>query len=232
MLTRRVPAFRLDRTEWGCRRSSKMTKPTSAPEWRNGIRSRLKIDRPKGHAGSNPASGTIAALIESSKIGAVAPILPPDHKPIPTGFENLKHAAPKIVRTGVFSITLCPTLPVIQPHPVVQAIEQPQQADDPPSKDYLPPVSYSLDRGVQTTSSEMPFNQHDWPVPQRRSSSVHLTMASTNAALLFGSTSSDGMPFNNGDWPVPPHRTLHSSQMTFSTSDPVLFDKAPMARRR
>src|SRR6185436_604177 len=28
------------------------------PEWRNGIRSRLKIGRPQGHEGSTPSSGT------------------------------------------------------------------------------------------------------------------------------------------------------------------------------
>jgi len=77
-------------------------------------------------------------------------------------------------------------LQLVQPYPVVQAIEAPQQADDPPSEDYSSPVSYSLDRGVQTTSSPMPFNQYDWPVPQRRSSKAHLMMSSTNAALLFG----------------------------------------------
>ncbi len=30
----------------------------AGPEWRNGIRSRLKIGRPQGHEGSTPSSGT------------------------------------------------------------------------------------------------------------------------------------------------------------------------------
>src|SRR5689334_4105100 len=84
----------------------------------------------------------------------MAPILPPDHEPIPSGVEDLKAAAPKVVRVAAVSITLYqPSLQVVPPYPVVQAIEQPQQADDPPSEDYSSPVSYSLDRGVQTTDS-------------------------------------------------------------------------------
>ena len=101
----------------------------------------------------------------------------------------------------------------------MQAIEQPRQADDPPSDDYSAPVSYSRDRGVQSTSSDMPFNNHDWPVPRGLSSKVHLMMPSTNAALLFGSSSSSGMPPFTRDWPMPRRHTgLHPSQMMFSTN--------------
>ena len=175
-----------------------------------------------------PATLTLTASAiwwNRSRIEEMAPILPPDHEPIPSGVEDLNDAAPKVGRAGVVLITLYqPPLPLVQPHPVVQAIKQPRQADDPPSEDYSSPVSYSLDRGVQTTSGAMPFNQHDWPIPPRRPSNAHLTMSSTNAALLFASTSSGDMPFNNHDWPpVPRRQTLHSSQMMFSTSDALLF---------
>jgi hypothetical protein len=46
--------------------------------------------------------------------------------------------------------------------------------------------------GVLTSGSSadvpMPFNQFDWPVPQRRSSNAHMMMSSTNMTLLFGDT--------------------------------------------
>jgi hypothetical protein len=183
------------------------------------------------------------------RIGDMAPILPPDHEPIPGLKEKIKDtlgsakdAAPKLARAGAVSIRLCPSvLQVVQPcldlvvqvmerpvvqameRPVMQAIQQPQQADDPPREDYSAPVSYSLDRGVQSTSSDMPFNGGDWPVPRSRPSNAHLMMSSTNAALLFGSSSSSGMPFNNYHWPVPRRQTPHSSQMMFSTSNALLF---------
>ena len=150
----------------------------------------------------------------------MAPILP-DHDPIPSGVQDLKDAAPKVARVGLLSITLYqPPLQVAPPYPVaVQAIEQPRQADDPPSDGYAAPVSYSRDRGVQSTSSDMPFNNHDWPVPRRLSSNAHLMMPSTNAALLFGSSSSSDMPPFNHNWPMPRRQTgLHSSQMMFSTN--------------
>jgi hypothetical protein len=35
----------------------------TGPEWRNGIRSRLKIGRPQGHEGSTPSSGTTQTML-------------------------------------------------------------------------------------------------------------------------------------------------------------------------
>jgi hypothetical protein len=128
------------------------------------------------------------------KIEEMAPILPPDHKPIPTGIERVKEAAPAAVRSGVIALSVYqPVGEMIYPDPVVQAIKQPDDPDDPERADYSVPLSYMKERGVQSTSDAMPFNNFDWPVPQRRVG-LHPSqmMFSTNAALLFGSSSTGG----------------------------------------
>jgi hypothetical protein len=71
--------------------------------------------------------------------------------------------------------------------PMVQTILAVQQDDDASNEGTTAPVAYSLDPGEQSTSGvPLPFNNFNWPVPQRRSTHAHLITSSTNAALLFG----------------------------------------------
>ena len=111
----------------------------------------------------------------------------PDHQPVASPLGEL--TLPKLkVRVGIplAAITLSvPGLLPVQP--------QPQQPDDPPYENQAP-VPHRVQALRESTSSDMPFNNFDWPVPQRLSSNAHLMMSSTNAALLFGdapSTSRD-----------------------------------------
>ena len=124
----------------------------------------------------------------------MAPILPPDHKPLASPLDDRKNTA-----HAVFTlITLSGIDPavVIQSNLAIQAPPVVRQADDPPREEYSAPPSFLRDLGVQSTSGEpIPFNNSNWPVPQRRSSNVHLMMSSTNAALLFGDTPSTSL-----DW--------------------------------
>jgi hypothetical protein len=120
------------------------------------------------------------------KIAEMAPILPPDYEPIPDLTERIKDTAPTVIRLGVVTVTLYQPVQIVPPYPVVLAVEPPKQADDPPSEDYSAPVSYSLDRGVQSSSSGVPFNNFDWPVASRRTTLHPSQMTfSTSAALLF-----------------------------------------------
>ncbi len=125
----------------------------------------------------------------------MAPILPPDHKPLASPLDDSKntvHAAftLSVTLSGMYSGA------VIQSNLAIQATPVVRQADDPPREDYSAPPSFLRDLGVQSTSGEpIPFNNSNWPVPQRRSSNVHLLMSSTNAALLFGDTPSTSL-----DW--------------------------------
>jgi hypothetical protein len=84
-----------------------------------------------------------------------------------------------------------PASEMIHSEPVVQAIEPPEHPDDPSGENYpVVLISFMKDRGSQTTSDPMPFTNFDWPVPRRRAG-LHPSqmMISTNAALLFGSSS-------------------------------------------
>lgn len=181
----------------------------------------------------------------------MAPILPPDHKPLASPVEDVKDtvrdavndvkdAAPRVVRASLFSgvtaLGVFPQTAAIQPNPVVLAMQQPQQADDPPTEDYSPrayrvrPVGAI---GSTSSSGAMPFrgNSDDTAaqaIRQRRMvneawARVAQAMPSTNTALLYstGSPSTD-MPFNNFDWPVPRRQALHPAHMMSSTSFALL----------
>ena len=50
------------------RRGSRSPTLRASPEWRNGIRSRLKIGRPQGHEGSTPSSGTTSQAPEDPPV--------------------------------------------------------------------------------------------------------------------------------------------------------------------
>ena len=79
----------------------------------------------------------------------VAPILPPDHEPIPTGVDRVKEAAPKVVRAGVLAVSLYQrATEAIQFDPVVQAFKQPEHADDPANEDYSVLRSWSKESGA------------------------------------------------------------------------------------
>jgi hypothetical protein len=122
----------------------------------------------------------------------MAPILPPDHKPLASPLDGVKKTAPRSALTiTVTAYGLCPTtLPLPRVEAAVGMVQAAEQADDPPQEDFLAPVSYRLDRGVSTTADPAPFVQNNWPVPQRRSSNEHLMMYSTSAALLHGDAAS------------------------------------------
>src|SRR5687767_15931811 len=113
----------------------------------------------------------------------MAPILPPDYEPIPDLTERIKDTAPTVIRLGVVTVTLYQPVQVVPPYPAVQAVVQRKHADDPPSGDYLAPVSYSLDRGVQSSSSGVPFNNFDWPVPRRRTT-LHPSQMTFSTSLF------------------------------------------------
>lgn len=127
----------------------------------------------------------------------MAPILPPDHKPLASPLDDRKNTFHAVC---TLSATLSGMYPaaVVQSNLAIQATPVVRQADDPPREDYSTPPSFLRDVGVQSTSGEpIPFNNSNWPVPQRRSSNVHLMMSTTNAALLFGdapSTPLDWLP--------------------------------------
>jgi hypothetical protein len=104
-------------------------------------------------------------------------------KVIDDAVQELKDVAPGSVRaavvTGFLLADLCPLgTPVA----------------DPPQEDYAPVnrVGRQAITWVSSATSQahVPFNQFDWPVPQRRSSNAHLMMPSTNTTLLFGDTPS------------------------------------------
>ena len=126
----------------------------------------------------------------------MAPILPPDHKPLASPLDDGRNTA-----HAVFTlVTLSGMDPaaVIQSNLAIQVTPVVRQADDPPREDHSAPPSFLRDLGVQSTSGEpVPFNNSNWPVPQRRQSNVHLMMSSTSTALLFGvapPTSLDWLP--------------------------------------
>jgi hypothetical protein len=124
----------------------------------------------------------------------MAPILPPHHTPLASPVDpvknavqdavhELKEATPGAVRAsvvvGFFALDLCPlSTPIADP---------PQQEQHDTRR-----VGRQATTWVSSATSQahvpMPFNQFDWPVPQRRSSNAHLAMSSTNHALLFGDT--------------------------------------------
>lgn len=122
----------------------------------------------------------------------VAPILPPGREPIPTGIDRVKEAAPKGVRAGGLAMSLYQPMVVgelTELDPVVQALKQPEHADDPSGEDYSAPLSWSKGRGVQSRSSAMPFTNFDWPVPQRRVGLHPSLMHFLNERQLLGDES-------------------------------------------
>ena len=106
----------------------------------------------------------------------MAPLLPPDHKPLASPLDDMKNTVPDAAFT--ISVTLsgmCPAaVQAIQSNLAIQLTPVVRQADDPPRVDYSAPPSFLRDLGVQSTSGgPIPFNNSNWPVPQRRSSNAH-----------------------------------------------------------
>ena len=120
----------------------------------------------------------------------MAPLLPPDHKPLASPLDDMKITVPGALTLSVTVHGMCPaTVQAIQSNLAIQPTPVVRQADDPPREDHSAPPSYLRDLGAQSTSgAPIPFNNSNWPVLQRRSSNAHLMMSSTNAALLFGDT--------------------------------------------
>ncbi len=95
----------------------------------------------------------ISPFVASGTINEVAPLLPPDHRPLPSPLDDVKRMLP---RAALTLLTLSPTtVPNPNMDATVGTIQAGEQADDPPSEDYSRLASYLRDRGAASTSSDL-----------------------------------------------------------------------------